>query len=145
MKKICVLATTICFAFLFSCGFYVNGEEVGGVENPLADKYIDQCNLRLTFYSALDEQTNEEFWKYVIIDNFEDADAKLWIFHENGGYVLGGKYDGTYIGANARDYKPVNEIYIEMGEKITIHIERVNADTGEWEQCGEDKEYKMDY
>ena len=127
---------------LTGCGVSVNGEEVASVDNPLnAEKYINQCSLHFTFTSGVDSQNSSEYWRYLSIDNREDTDAKVWMEHEDGGYVL----NGTYVGENVKDYKPINEIYIEMGEEIIITIDCPSPDTNEWEQCGDNEKYKMDY
>ncbi len=124
---------------LIGCGASINGEEVGQVNNPLDNsQYCEQCNMRITFTSGIDEATGNEYWKYVAIENHEDRGALIWIVLENGGYIL----QNTFIGRNENDFQ--RQIYIKMNGKIIIHIERPDPETNNWEQCGDDKAYKLD-
>lgn len=138
MRKI--MAILFVFTVLLAgCGASINGEEVAQINNPLNNsQYCEQCNLRLTFTSGIDQETGDEYWKYLLIENREDRGALIWIALENGGYVL----EDTFINRNTTDFR--RQIYIKMNGKIIIHIERPNPGTNDWQQCGDDMAYKLD-
>lgn len=139
MKKVFLAMMFLVAGLLSACGASINGEEVGSIKNPLDDStYCEQCNLRFTFTSGIDAETGHEYWKYLEIDNYEDRGARVWIVLENGGYIL----EDEFIWNNSDDFK--RQIHVRMNEKIIIHIERSDPETDTWEQCGDDKSYKLD-